>query len=182
MNGYVLWSRTAHEGVPQVKRHVKASHANCTPATDGRHVVVSFGSEGLYCYDFTGRLLWKRGLGYLDAGPEGYDDLQWGYASSPCLFGDRVIVQCDTRSQKFLAAFDVETGQPIWRVERDDHPTFSSPTVHVGPERTQVIVNGYARGYLRAAGLRRRVVKNRSNLSAGPISSAKHHRIETAPG
>ncbi|MCP4251750.1 MAG: PQQ-binding-like beta-propeller repeat protein [bacterium] len=141
--GEVLWSRTAHKGVPQVKRHVKASHANCTPATDGRHVVVSFGSEGLYCYDFEGQLLWKQGLGYLDAGPEGYDDLQWGYASSPCLFDGRVIVQCDTRSQKFLAAFDVNTGRPVWRVERDDDPTFSSPNVHAGPDRTQVIVNGY---------------------------------------
>lgn len=141
--GDILWSRTAHKGVPKVKRHIKATHANCTPATDGKHVVASFGSEGLYCYDFEGRLLWKRDLGYLDAGPFRSGGLQWGYASSPYVFGDRVIVQCDTRSEKYLAAFDIETGKQIWRIERDDRPTFSSPNVHVGPGRTQVIVNGF---------------------------------------
>src|SRR5207237_1217072 len=49
-SGQVLWTRTAYEGVPKIKRHLKGSQANCTPATDGRHVVACFGSEGLYCY------------------------------------------------------------------------------------------------------------------------------------
>lgn len=43
----VLWERIAHEGVPQSKRHLKSSHANSTPVTDGRHLVAMFGSEGL---------------------------------------------------------------------------------------------------------------------------------------
>ena len=64
--------RTAHqnlaqEGVPRVKRHTKATHANCTPATDGTHVVANFGSEGLFCYDRDGRLLWRRELGRLNS-------------------------------------------------------------------------------------------------------------------
>ena len=42
-SGKVIWEKTVYEGAPKVKRHVKASHANSTPATDGKHVVVSFG-------------------------------------------------------------------------------------------------------------------------------------------
>ena len=66
--GPILWSQTAHRGVPKVKRHVKATQANATPVTNGRVVVVSFGSEGLYAYDMDGKLLWKQDLGILDPG------------------------------------------------------------------------------------------------------------------
>src|SRR5438270_10067895 len=58
--GSILWERTAHSGVPKIQRHPKATHANCTVATDGRHVVAFFGSEGRYCYDVNGRLLWQK--------------------------------------------------------------------------------------------------------------------------
>ena len=58
----------ACKGVPKIKRHTKATHANSTPATDGKHVVACFGSEGLYCYDMEGKLLWKKELGLLDSG------------------------------------------------------------------------------------------------------------------
>ena len=61
--GKVLWERTAYEGAPKEKRHIKATYANATPATDGRHVVAFFGSQGLYAYDVDGRLKWKRDLG-----------------------------------------------------------------------------------------------------------------------
>ena len=45
--GEILWDKTAHEGVPKLKRHPKATHANCTMATDGTSVVAFFGYEGL---------------------------------------------------------------------------------------------------------------------------------------
>ncbi|MFQ5492488.1 MAG: PQQ-binding-like beta-propeller repeat protein [Phycisphaerae bacterium] len=141
--GDVIWHKTAYKGKPQVKRHVKATHANCTPATDGKYVVVSFGSEGLYCYDFEGELIWKKDLGYLDAGPYNAVDLQWGYASSPVIWRDRVIVQCDTRSQKFLAAYGLKTGKQLWRTQRNDVPTFSTPSVFEIGGQGQVVVNGY---------------------------------------
>ncbi|HKS35561.1 MAG TPA: pyrrolo-quinoline quinone, partial [Verrucomicrobiae bacterium] len=67
-NGKVLWKQTAREGIPRVKRHPKSSHANSTPATDGRHVVSFFGSEGLYCHTVEGKLLWNKDLGTLDSG------------------------------------------------------------------------------------------------------------------
>src|SRR5262249_32755436 len=93
--GKVLWERTAHTGVPKIQRHPKSTHANPTMATDGKHVVASFGSEGLYCYDPEGKLLWKKDLGVLDSGYYLVPSAQWGSASSPVLFEDMVLVQCD---------------------------------------------------------------------------------------
>ena len=49
--GTILWEQEANRGIPKTKRHPKSSHANTTVATDGTHVVVFFGSEGLYCYN-----------------------------------------------------------------------------------------------------------------------------------
>jgi outer membrane protein assembly factor BamB len=64
--GKVLWERTAYQGVPKEKRHIKSTYANATPATDGRVVVAFFGSQGLYAYSLAGDLLWKRDLGRFD--------------------------------------------------------------------------------------------------------------------
>ena len=141
--GKILWQKTAHAGSPKVKRHPKATQANSTPATDGKRVVAFFGSEGLYCYDMSGTLLWKKDFGKLDAGPYNAPDLQWGFASSPVLVEDRVIVQCDVHGGGFLAVLDADTGKEIWRAARDDVSTWSTPTVYVGDDRSQVIVNGY---------------------------------------
>ncbi len=127
--GEILWERTAHEGIPKVKRHPKSTHANPTPATDGEHVVAFFGSEGLYCYDMDGELLWKKDLGVLNSGFFQAPQAQWGFASSPIIHDGRVLVQSDVLEDSFLAAFDIRDGREIWRTERDDVPTWGTPTV-----------------------------------------------------
>ncbi len=147
--GRVVWTRTAHEGVPKIKRHMKSSHANPSVATDGTHVVASFGSEGLYAYDMKGRLLWKKDLGLLDSGYFEVPSAQWGFGSSPIIHDGVVIVQADVQKNSFLAAYDVKTGAERWKTARNDVPTWSTPTVHVGSGRSQVLVNGWkhAGGY-----------------------------------
>jgi len=142
-SGKIVWERTAFEGVPRIKRHQKSSHANPTPATDGKHVIALFGSEGLYAYDMDGDLLWKKDLGVLDSGFFQVPTAQWGFGSSPVIHDGRVIVQADVQESSFLAAFDVKTGKELWRTNRDDVPTWSTPTVHVDGPRSQVLVNGY---------------------------------------
>ena len=132
------------EGVPAIKRHPKGSHAASTPATDGRYVVAMFGSEGLYCFDVEGNLVWEKDLGRLDAGWYMMEDgAEWGFASSPVIHGDRVLLQVDVRGDCYLAAFDLATGDELWRTERDDVPTWSSPSISEHGGRAQVIVNGY---------------------------------------
>ncbi|MGB2906324.1 MAG: PQQ-binding-like beta-propeller repeat protein [Candidatus Aminicenantaceae bacterium] len=141
--GEIVWEKTAYTGKPKVARHIKSSHANCTPATDGKHLLVFFASQGLYCYDLEGKLLWTRDLGYLDAGAFDVPDIQWGFASSPIIYQDKVLVLCDVNNQSFITALDLESGKDIWRTLRDENPTWGTPTVHASADRTQVIVNGY---------------------------------------
>lgn len=140
--GAKVWDVLAWEGVPAVKRHPKGSHVASTPTTDGEHVVCLFGSEGLYCFDRDGALLWKKDLGPLVGGWFQNKD-QWGYSSSPVLFEDKVLVQCDVLDRAFVAAFRVSDGEQLWRAERDEVPGWGTPTVDVRPGRRQVVVNGY---------------------------------------
>lgn len=146
-SGEVRWHRTVHEGEPAIKRHTKASHANATPATDGSHVVVLLGSEGLHCYDMAGTKLWQRDLGVLDSGFYRMPDAQWGYGSSPIIHGRMVLVQCDVQKDGFLAAFQVEDGAPIWRTARVDVPTWSTPNVWAPGDGAapHLVVNGFRR-------------------------------------
>ena len=142
-DGTLRWERTIHEGQPKIKRHSKASHANTTPATDGKHVVVFLGSEGLHTFDVEGKLLWKKDFGTLDSGFFRVPEAQWGFGSSPVIWGDRVIVQADVQEGSFVAAFGLTDGKEIWRAERDEVPTWSSPTVLETKDRKQVVVNGF---------------------------------------
>ena len=141
--GEILWKRTAHRGVPKIKRHPKATHANCTPATNGKYVIAFFGSEGLFCYDMEGTALWKRDLGTLDSGFFYLPQAQWGFASSPVIHENAVIVQCDVQKDSFIAAFRIEDGEQIWKTPRDELPTWCTPAIHSADGKTQVVVNGY---------------------------------------
>ena len=129
--------------MPKGKRHTKSSHANCTPATDGKRVGTFFGSEGLYCHDFEGKLLWKKDFGILDAAFFRVPRAQWGFASSPVIHDGVVLIQCDVLKNSFLAALDLETGKILWKTPRNDLPAWSSPAVHGEGDETQVLVNGY---------------------------------------
>lgn len=142
-SGKEIWNRDAKTGTPTIKRHMKASHANCTPATDGKHVVAFLGSEGLYCYDYDGKLKWKVDLGRLHSGPYNAEELEWGFASSPVIHGDHVIVQCDCLNTGFVAILNLENGEEIRRIERHDVATWSTPCIFEWQGKTQIVCNGY---------------------------------------
>jgi outer membrane protein assembly factor BamB len=147
--GALLWDRLAYEGAPKEKRHIKSTYASSTPATDGEVVVAFFGSQGLYAYDLDGRLLWTRDLGRIDAGAYDLPDYEWGTASSPILYRDLVIVQCDQQKASFLTALDRKTGKTVWKTERDELPSWGTPTIYPGRTRTELVTNSpnFIRGY-----------------------------------
>jgi outer membrane protein assembly factor BamB len=148
-SGKVMWERVAHEGVPKTKRHPKSSQATATPVTDGQRVIVSFGSEGLYAYDLDGKLLWTRDLGKLNAGWFYDPDYEWGIGSSPIIWKNLVIVQCDIQKGSFVAAFDVATGNPVWRTAREEIPSWSTPAIFEHDGKTELVTQAttFTRGY-----------------------------------
>lgn len=156
--GRVVWERTIYKGEPRLGRHLKSTFATATPATDGQRVIVSLGSEGLYSYDFSGNLLWKKDLGIVG-------HASYGFGSSPTIYRDLVIVQCDTNlggkpsgsgPASFIAAYDLATGAERWRTPRDEDgsSSFGTPVIYEAAGRSMVIANGgkRARGYDPATG------------------------------
>jgi outer membrane protein assembly factor BamB len=143
-SGRVLWDKLSHAAVPRLERHTKATHCNSTPATDGQRIVALFGSEGLFCFDMQGQKLWQKDLGKLHAGPYDMPSLQWGFAGSPVLHQGKVVVQCDTLSEQFLAVFDTKDGRELWRTPRNEATsTWCTPVVASVAGKAQIVVNGW---------------------------------------
>ena len=147
--GRIEWERVAFEGPPVDTRHIKSTYASATPATDGRTVVVSFGSQGVYAYDVNGTFRWKADLGHTKLGAYDIPSFEWGPASSPLLWNDLVILQVDTHLDSFVLALDAATGAVRWKSERDEFPSWGTPTVVATPSGPELITNAskYIRGY-----------------------------------
>jgi outer membrane protein assembly factor BamB len=148
-SGKIQWERVVYQGVPLEKRHIKSTYANSTPTTDGRIVVTWFGSQGVFAYDLKGNFLWKVDLGRIDLGAYDIPTFEWGPASSPIIWNDLVIVQCDTQADSFLLALSAETGKVAWKTERQELPSWGTPTVastKAGPELVTNASN-FIRGY-----------------------------------
>jgi outer membrane protein assembly factor BamB len=141
-SGKLEWERTAYRGLARAQRHMKATQANTTLATDGDNLVAFFGSEGLYCYSLDGELRWSKDLGIVNVSKYG---VGWGYASSPALHGDRILLQCDAPDNPYLVALDMADGRELWRVSRRGgcERSWSTPYIHQSEQRTQVIANGW---------------------------------------
>jgi outer membrane protein assembly factor BamB len=142
--GKILWQRVAVKELPKNPRHTKATHANATAATDGKRLIVFLGSEGVYCYDLDGNLQWKKDLGTFDAGPVGYG-LVWGTASSPVLFEDKVVLQCDQKKGSFVVVLSAQDGSELWRASREgiSSQSWATPAVIRAAGRTQIVCNGW---------------------------------------
>ena len=170
--GEVLWKREIFRGDPVIQRHPKNSYASATPATDGERVVFLVATGGLLAYDFEGELLWQADLGPIDAGASYDDTYQWAAASSPILWGDLAIVQADQQQGSFLAAFDLDSGEEVWRTSRDLISSFSTPTIHVGPRGPELVTNGAGlmHGYDPATGAERwRMSGSSFNTTPTPV-------------
>jgi len=141
--GKIIWERISYKGIPKVKRHPKSTHANTSIATDGKHVVAFFGSEGLYCYDYSGKLLWQKNFGVLRSAFFSMKNAEWEFASSPIIYNGVLIIQCDVLENSFLSALDVETGRELWKKERDEYPGWCTPNIYTFAGKTFIAVNGY---------------------------------------
>ena len=153
-SGKIAWDKVAYEGTPRMKRHVKASHASATPATDGRTIVALMGSEGLFAFDMNGNQKWRADLGVMDVGLVDDPGMQWGPASSPVICGNMVLVQNDRHKNSFLSAYDLASGKQIWRTAHEEYPSWATPAVIRAGARTEIVTNSgqYIRGFDPATG------------------------------
>ena len=149
-SGRIVWQQTAWEGTPYDDRHRKSSYAASTPATDGKMVYAFFGTEGLYAYDFIGKLAWKAQIGNIAT-------LGMGAATSPILFDNLVIVQADEDNGEasFIVALDKKTGKEVWKASRKGvQVSWSTPLLVKTASRTELIASGteFVIGYDPATG------------------------------
>jgi outer membrane protein assembly factor BamB len=146
--GRPLWERVAFDGAPVDKRHIKSTYASATPATDGRIVVASFGSQGVYAYTVDGAPVWKVDLGRMDLGAYNIPTIEWGPASSPTIWNGLVFLQVDTHADSFVLALDAATGRLVWKSERDELPSWGTPNVAQTSAGPQLVTN--ASNFVRA--------------------------------
>lgn len=125
-DGKELWRATVEYKQPEWT-HGTNPFCSASPATDGKRVVVSHGSAGVFCYDLDGKELWRR-----DLGPAEHI---WGNAASPVLYKDLVILNFGPGERTFLVALDNKTGKDVWRVEQKG----SKPQEYVGSWSTPVV-------------------------------------------
>lgn len=107
-DGKMLWvkSVTYEKADPH---HAANPYCASSPAADGKHVVVWHGSAGLHCYDYDGNKLWQRDLGIIRH--------IWGFAGSPLIHGDSIILNCGPGERSFVTALDLKTGEKIWQTD-----------------------------------------------------------------
>jgi outer membrane protein assembly factor BamB len=138
--GKVVWERSAREERPHEASHPdNGTWASSSAVTDGRHVIASFESRGLFAYDMNGTLVWEKDLG------DKQMRQQVGEGSTPVLHGDRLVLVWDHQGQSFVVALDKNTGRELWRAPREEIDTWATPLVVEHDGRAQVVTNGMNR-------------------------------------
>ena len=147
--GKVLWKQIAREELPhEGYRQNDGTFASPSGLTDGKQVFAYFGSRGLYCYDLQGKLQWSQDLGKMRVA------MGFGEGSSPALYKDYLVVNWDNEEGSFITVLDKNTGKQIWKENRDERTSWSTPLVVEHDQKPQVITaaTGKIRSYDLATG------------------------------
>ena len=141
-SGAALWTHSLGARGQLQPVHQKHNLASSSPVSDGERIYATFGTGQTVALTMDGEEVWSRHLGE-DYGPL---EIIWGYSSSPAVYGDLLILQCDRESDAYLLALDAQTGQDRWKVDRGDGlRSYSTPVVIPGPSGAELIVNSSAR-------------------------------------
>ncbi len=148
LTGRTVWQTVVTEEVPQEGTHELGSWASNSPVTDGEHIYAYFGSRGLYCLDMNGEVKWDRDFGQMEK------RMEFGEGSSPALHRNKVIVLWDQEGDSFISAIDKNTGEDIWKVNRNEGTSWSTPFIVERNGQTQVITvaSKFVRSYDVATG------------------------------
>ena len=134
--GKFHWQTTVRQAQPHQSTHESGTWASSSPVTDGRHVVASFGSNGLFCLDAaTGKVVWQKDLGKMEV-KHGH-----GEGASPALHGDTVVINWDHEGDSFVVALNIATGRELWRQPRDEPTSWSTPIIIEHAGKPQVVIS-----------------------------------------
>ena len=118
------------------------SYASPSPVIEAGRVYVHFGTYGTACIATdTGKTVWAR--------RDFPVDHQKGPGSSPILFGDLLIFQCDGNDVQYVVALEKTTGRTAWRTARsvdlsardpDYRKSFSTPLLLEHDGQPQLVI------------------------------------------
>ena len=162
--GEIIWKRTLKEDLPSEGIHPTNTWASNSPVTDGKHVWAYFGSQGLYCVDMKGTLIWEKDLGNMDI------RFDFGEGSSPTLYKNKIILSWDHEGPSFMVTLDKNTGKELWRAERDEVTSWATPLVVEHGNGHQVITSATnrVRSYDLATG---KLIWETNGMTVNPIPS-----------
>jgi outer membrane protein assembly factor BamB len=136
-NGRTLW-QTDVLSAPLEGKHELNSYASATPATDGKHVYVSFLEQPnirLVCFDLDGNEVWRKS-------PGPFSSIH-GFCSSPVLYKELVILNCDQDADAWIVAYDKASGEERWRTDRPNKTrSYCTPLIIEAAGRTQMVLSG----------------------------------------
>jgi outer membrane protein assembly factor BamB len=133
--GTIAWQTIVARELPQESTHDLGSWASNSPCTDGDFIYAYFGSRGLYCLDFSGNVIWKRDFGQMQK------HMSFGEGESPYLYKDKIFIQWDHEGESLIYALDKKTGKDIWKLQRDERTSWSTPLVVEVNAKAQLITS-----------------------------------------
>lgn len=145
--GTIVWNTEVFQAEADATRefHQKNSHASPTPIVRDGVVYVHFGHMGTAALDLAGKVLWTQTA--FKYAP------MHGNGGSPALVGDLLVINCDGKTDPFIAALSARTGEVRWKTPRRTHArskfSFSTPLAIEVDGATQIIsaASGFVAGY-----------------------------------
>jgi len=143
-SGAIIWNVEIATIANSITIHPKNSHASATPVVTRERLYVHFASHGTAALTLQGQIIWKKKIDYRP---------HHGTGSSPILFEDLLIANCDGMEAPFIVGMDAATGNERWRTPRPDIAkvkfSFSTPLIIDVEGRPQLVsaASGLVCGY-----------------------------------
>jgi len=138
--GKQLWQvEVNHDGFP-AKNHAKNTEATATVASDGERLFATFYHHDkvvAVCLDFEGNRVWEKDVCRFR--PRTYE---YGYAPSPMLYQDSVIIAAEYDGDSSITALNRKSGDRVWQATRPTMITFSTPVMAHLAGRDQMMISG----------------------------------------
>ena len=140
-SGKQVWQTTVHRGQFPRRIHNKNTHATSTVACDGERLFIVFFNQQsiqMTALDLNGKELWQETIGAFN--PKAY---QYGYAASPTIYKDLVLISADVdRPGGVIAGLNRKSGKVQWKIRRAAKLSWSSPIVANISGRDQLLISG----------------------------------------